>query len=178
MLSWSGSDDAKHEKNGTRLRGENMFIIFSAAKMLGSHWLVYVLLRTQKHQMMVHAQTTALGMKLHFTCRKSSSRMEWYTNAELADMHLAYEAALCNGRATQRLYAQRNPRRVTSSHTYFARFHQQTSDIESFIVNTQARERTVRTLENEENVLDVLQNNPSTSTRAIASHVGISHSSV
>ena len=60
-----------------------MFIIFSAAKILGSHWLVYVILmlvRTQKHLMMVHAQTAALGMKLHFTYRHSGSIMERYTN--------------------------------------------------------------------------------------------------
>ncbi|GFT10010.1 DUF4817 domain-containing protein [Trichonephila clavipes] len=29
-------------------------------------------------------------MKLHFTCRQSGSRMERYSNAELADIHLAY----------------------------------------------------------------------------------------
>ena len=32
MLSWSGSDDAKHKKNRTRIRGENMFIIRSTAR--------------------------------------------------------------------------------------------------------------------------------------------------
>ena len=78
-----------------------MFIILSAAKMLGSHWLMYVirmLLCTQKHQTMVRAQTAALGMKLHFICRQSGSRMEHYTNTELVNMHPAYGAALCNGR--------------------------------------------------------------------------------
>ena len=45
-------------------------------------------------------------------------------------------------------------------------------------MNTWARELAVRMLENEESVLDALQNNPSTSMRAIASHVGISYSFV
>ena len=96
----------------------------------------------------------------------------------VADMHLAYAAVLCYGRALQRLYAQRYLRRVTPSHTNFARLHKRLSDIGPFIMNIRARERTVKTLENEESVLDVLQKNASTSTRAIASHVGISHSSV
>ena len=118
-----------------------MFITFIAAKMLGSDWLVYVmrtLLRTQKHQMLVHAQTAALGMKFHLTCRQSGSRMERSTNTEVADMHLA---ALRNGRAAQRLSAQRYTWRVTPNHTYFARLHQRLSDNGFFIMNTRAQER-------------------------------------
>lgn len=104
--------------------------------------------------------------------------MERFTNAELADMHLAYGAADCNGRAAQRLYAQRYPRRQTPGHAYFARLHQRLSDKGSFIGDTQEPSRTVRTTNNEEAVLEVVENNPSMSTRGIATHVGISHTSV
>ena len=141
-----------------------MFIIFSAEKMLGSHWLMYVirmLLCTQKHQTMVRAQTAALGMKLHFICRQSGSRMEHYTNTELVNMHPAYGAALCNGQAAQLLYAKHYSNRVTPSHIYFGRLHQRLSDNGFVTVNTRARKRTVGTLENEKSVLDVLQNNSS-----------------
>ncbi|GFT90599.1 DUF4817 domain-containing protein [Trichonephila clavipes] len=46
------------------------------------------------------------------------------TNAELADMHLAYGAANCSGPAAQRLYAERYPMRRIPSHNFFARLHQ------------------------------------------------------
>ncbi|GFY28241.1 hypothetical protein TNCV_4395751 [Trichonephila clavipes] len=46
---------------------------------------------------------------LHFAQERQVSRMD--TNAELADMHLAYGAANCSGPAAQRLYAERYPMR-------------------------------------------------------------------
>ncbi|GFT38843.1 hypothetical protein TNCV_1585401 [Trichonephila clavipes] len=51
--------------------------------------------------------------------------MAEYTNAEKADMILAYGATDCNGRAAQRLYAERHPVRRTPAHTMFARLQQQ-----------------------------------------------------
>ncbi|GFS92281.1 hypothetical protein TNCV_1113651 [Trichonephila clavipes] len=61
--------------------------------------------------MKVYAHTWSITMKLHFVCRHSNSRMERYTNAELADMHLVYGVANCNARVVQRLHAQRAPGR-------------------------------------------------------------------
>ncbi|GFY22528.1 uncharacterized protein TNCV_2177891 [Trichonephila clavipes] len=55
--------------------------------------------------------------------------MAEYTNAEKADMILAYGATDCNVRAAQRLYAERHPVRRTSAHTMFARLHQQLSSV-------------------------------------------------
>ncbi|GFX82537.1 hypothetical protein TNCV_2166851 [Trichonephila clavipes] len=43
--------------------------------------------------------------------------MTEYTNAEKADMILAHGATDCNGRATQRLYAEKHPVRRTPAHT-------------------------------------------------------------
>ncbi|GFT40498.1 hypothetical protein NPIL_215141 [Nephila pilipes] len=43
----------------------------------------------------VHAVLGAkLSIMLHFACRQSGSRMERYTNAELADMRLAFGALI------------------------------------------------------------------------------------
>ncbi|GFW28006.1 transposase-like protein [Trichonephila clavipes] len=58
--------------------------------------------------------------------------MAKYTNAEKADMILAYGATDCNGRAAQRLYAERHPVRRTPAHTMFARLHQQLCETGSF----------------------------------------------
>ncbi|GFW09411.1 hypothetical protein TNCV_2266701, partial [Trichonephila clavipes] len=46
--------------------------------------------------------------------------MERYTNAELADMHLTYEAAGRSERTIQWLYAQRYPRKQTPNHAFLA----------------------------------------------------------
>ncbi|GFX45498.1 RNase H domain-containing protein [Trichonephila clavipes] len=61
--------------------------------------------------------------------------MERCTNAEFADVHLAYGAADCNSRAAQQLYAQRYLR----SHAFFACLHQKLSTNGSFTLNTSVR---------------------------------------
>lgn len=104
--------------------------------------------------------------------------MARYTNTELAEMHLAYGAADCNGRAAQRLYAQRYPNRQTPSHIIFARLHRRLSNSGSFMVETQEHARRVITPNIEDTVLNLVQNNPGISTRAIASQIGISNTSV
>ncbi|GFV38191.1 uncharacterized protein TNCV_710141 [Trichonephila clavipes] len=104
--------------------------------------------------------------------------MAEYTNAEKADMILAYGATDCNGRAAQRLYAERNPVRRTPAHTMFARLHQQLCETGSFQKAARNRDRTARTELNEEIVLDMVETTPSLSTRGIANEIGISYSSV
>ncbi|GFV40663.1 uncharacterized protein TNCV_2268341 [Trichonephila clavipes] len=89
-----------------------------------------------------------------------------YTNAEKADMILAYGATDCNGRTTQRLYADRPPVRRTPAHTMFARLHQQLCETGSFQKAARNRDRTARTELNEEIVLDMVETTPSLSTRA------------
>ncbi|GFU17002.1 uncharacterized protein TNCV_721921 [Trichonephila clavipes] len=58
--------------------------------------------------------------------------MAEYTNAEKADTILAYGVTDCNGRATQRLYAEKHPVRRTPAHTMFARLNQQLCETGSF----------------------------------------------
>ncbi|GFY22246.1 DUF4817 domain-containing protein [Trichonephila clavipes] len=67
-----------------------------------------------------------LKRNLHFAQERQVSRMD--TNAELADMHLAYGAANCSGPAAQRLYAERYPMRRIPSHNFFARLHQRLAE--------------------------------------------------
>ncbi|GFY16165.1 transposase-like protein [Trichonephila clavipes] len=91
--------------------------------------------------------------------------MAEYTNAEKVDMILAYGATDCNGRAAQRLYAERHPVRRTPAHTMFARLHQQLCETGSFQKAARNRDRTARTELNEEIVLDMVETTPSLSTR-------------
>ncbi|GFV57797.1 uncharacterized protein TNCV_3071761 [Trichonephila clavipes] len=77
------------------------------------------------------------------------------TNAELADMHLAYGAANCSGPAAQRLYAERYPMRRILSHNFFARLHQRLAETGSFERADMVRVRTARTPAVEQNVLHV-----------------------
>ncbi|GFW54306.1 DUF4817 domain-containing protein [Trichonephila clavipes] len=114
--------------------------------MLGSLWLMSVrseatLTKASDNGTCTRADfATLLTMKFHFACLQSGSRLERYTNTELADIHLPYEVTDCNGRAAQRLYAQRNPRRQTPNCVFRARLLHRLSDSESFIVDTQGLE--------------------------------------
>ncbi|GFT55493.1 uncharacterized protein TNCV_4957771 [Trichonephila clavipes] len=93
--------------------------------------------------------------------------MAEYTNAEKADMILAYGATDCNGRAAQRLYAERHPVRRTPALTMFARLHQQLCETGSFQKAARNRDRTACTELNEEIVLDMVETTPSLSTRGL-----------
>ncbi|GFW50799.1 DUF4817 domain-containing protein [Trichonephila clavipes] len=90
--------------------------------------------------------------------------MAEYRNAEKVDMILAYGVTDCNGRAAQRLYAERHPVRRTPAHTMFARLHQQLCETGSFQKAARIRDRTART-ELNEIVLDMVETTPSLSTR-------------
>ncbi|GBN52531.1 hypothetical protein AVEN_87300-1 [Araneus ventricosus] len=70
-----------------------------------------------------------------------------YTNAELADMLLAYGAADCSGPSAQRLYAERYPVRRTPSHNFFSRLHRRLAETGSFQRSAMNRERSPRTLD-------------------------------
>ncbi|GFU89465.1 hypothetical protein TNCV_4376121 [Trichonephila clavipes] len=84
--------------------------------------------------------------KLYFHRTQTGCTMTEHTNAEKADMILAHGARDCNGRATQRLYAEKHPVRRIPAHTMFARLHQQLCGTGSF-------QKAARTELNEEIVL-------------------------
>ncbi|GFV66955.1 DUF4817 domain-containing protein [Trichonephila clavipes] len=102
-------------------------------------------LRKPKKQMKVLAHTWIFPPRIHFSCRQRNSRIERYTNVELPEMHLAFGPTDCNGRAAQRLFAQRYHRKQIPMHAFFGYVHYRVSESGFFIVDTQERERRVRT---------------------------------
>ncbi|GFV47963.1 DUF4817 domain-containing protein [Trichonephila clavipes] len=84
--------------------------------------------------------------------------MEHDTNSELVNIHLAYGACNSNGRDAQRLYAKCNAKRKPPSHASFACLHKSLSDSGSFIVDSQKHKRSVRTPNNEEIAMNLVQN--------------------
>lgn len=107
--------------------------------------------------------------------------MAEFSNHELTDMHFCYGLANGNGREAKRLYEEKFPNRVSPHHSKFQKIHQHLSEHGKFYKRDSsrpARERTIRTAETEENVLHQIENNPSTSTRAIAQRTRISNATV
>ena len=102
-----------------------------------------------------------------------------YSYEELADMHLVYGAALCNGRDAARLYEERYPERRQPHHTTFASIHRRLRETGTLRhPGGTGRPRTARTVEFEEEVLHCVEENQSTSVRAIAHHMGSSRMAV
>jgi hypothetical protein len=97
--------------------------------------------------------------------------MERYSIVEYADMHFVYGLAEGNARLAERLYTQRFPHRQHPNHKVFIAVHNRIRETGSVVPNKQevGRPRSVRTADFEEDVLQKIEDNPSTSTRAIAS---------
>lgn len=102
-----------------------------------------------------------------------------YTNSEMCDMHFFYGLANGNALAARRLYEERYPDRVIPHHTMFSRLHQRLSETGSFEKRTaeNGHPQTV-TPQMEEQVLNEIEDSPTTSTRKIAHTLNISHSTV
>lgn len=100
-----------------------------------------------------------------------------FTNQEFAEMHLIYGLADGNCYEARRLYAQRYPNRILPDPRTFANVHNRLCENGSFKKSTHlvGANRTVRTPEVEEAVLNVVENDPATSTRKIAATLNISH---
>jgi hypothetical protein len=99
---------------------------------------------------------------------------------ELADMHLAYGVANGNGRETARIYGERFPNKQQHHHTSFTVIHRCLRELGKFewSMTDARRDRRVRTVALEENVLDPVANNPRTSVRTVAHKLGTSASTV
>lgn len=106
--------------------------------------------------------------------------MAAFTSQEMADMHLIYGEARGNGMEAQRLYQERFPNRRHPHHATFASIHQRLRDSGTFQVDRHdtGRERTVRTPGFEEQVLEMVAQDPTTSTRAVGRAMGVAHSTV
>lgn len=102
-----------------------------------------------------------------------------YTLEELSDMHLLYGEAKTNGRKAKRLYAERFPNRHHPCHTLFASLDRRLRETGSLKgSHHNGARRTVRTVEFEEEVLNILGEEPAISTRSIAHQLGSAPSTV
>ncbi|KAI4467999.1 c2h2 zinc finger cgi-62-related [Holotrichia oblita] len=88
--------------------------------------------------------------------------MENFSNAELTDMHFVYGPSNGNGRQAGRLYAELYPGRRVPHHTIFARLHQRLRENGTFKKQTAdcGRPREVRTVQLEEEVLELIAESP------------------
>ena len=68
----------------------------------------------------------------HFAQGCQASRMTDYTNAELADMYLAYGAVGCSEPSAQRFYGERYSTRRIPSYNFFASLYQRLAETSSF----------------------------------------------
>lgn len=102
-----------------------------------------------------------------------------YTNAELAEMHLIYGEAHGNALEASRIYHQRFPNRRQVDRRLFSRIHQRLVETGSLQPrHGGGRRREVLVPAFEEEVLERFEDNPSTSTRAVAHAMGTNHQSV
>lgn len=103
-----------------------------------------------------------------------------YSFRELVDIHFVYGLANGNQDLARRLYHQRHPDRRLPAPRTFARIHQRLGESGAFYTqnNDAGRNRDQRIVEIEEEVLDQVAENPSTSSRIVASNLPVSHMTV
>ncbi|GBL81529.1 hypothetical protein AVEN_143779-1 [Araneus ventricosus] len=80
-----------------------------------------------------------LAERQHLRTGSRGSRMNEYSNVELAEVHLAYGAADCNGRAALRLYQECFSYRRGPHHTIFPRVHRRLRETGCFMRTTMNR---------------------------------------
>ncbi|GFT29992.1 DUF4817 domain-containing protein [Trichonephila clavipes] len=106
--------------------------------------------------------------------------MERFTNTELVDMHLIYRLADGNARVAERLYHKRNQQRDAPDHRMIANSHHNLSEYGSLRGNryNEGGPRGTPTSSIEQNGMNTVRRNLSTSVRAITAAVKGSWSSV
>lgn len=103
-----------------------------------------------------------------------------YNNEEYCDMHFFYGAAFGNRYEARRLYAERFPnRQLPSANTFYAVHNRlrETGKFDKNMADT-GRERILRSIEFEENVLQRFEENPHTSTRSVGRMLNASKDTV
>ena len=103
-----------------------------------------------------------------------------YTREELADMHLLYGEATGKTYLAARLHRQKFPARHQPHHTTFRCVHQRLRDTGCLAVQRPdaGARRTRRTRAFDDDVLRIIFDNPSTSTRSVVCALNASKSSV
>ncbi|GBM06328.1 hypothetical protein AVEN_121372-1 [Araneus ventricosus] len=99
-----------------------------------------------------------------------------FTIREKADIRFIYGTA--NGSEAQRLYGKRFPNRRLPDRKSFERLHRQLCETGSSFASRSdvGRAKTDGALVVEEAILDMVADQPSTSTRAVAKQLHVSHS--
>lgn len=99
-----------------------------------------------------------------------------FSNKEKADMHFVYGAANGSSLEAQRLYGERFPNRRLPNPKTFERLHRQLCETGSFLASRSDAGRPKRDVMVEEAILDMVADEPSTSTRAVSRGLQISQS--
>ncbi|KAJ3662341.1 hypothetical protein Zmor_006695 [Zophobas morio] len=99
-----------------------------------------------------------------------------FSNSEMTDMVLMYGQALRNSLEARRLYQEAFPERRLPNHKTFANVVQRLRENGKFQprFSDRGRERTERTLDAEEEILNVVENDPGISIRRLSYRVGVS----
>lgn len=102
-----------------------------------------------------------------------------YTNAEMTDMHFMYGLANGNSLKARLLYGERFPNRQIPNRKTFESIHRRLHETGQLKRRGgSGRPITVRTPEMEENILDMVEEDPHTSTRKIAKALNVSNKNV
>lgn len=106
--------------------------------------------------------------------------MNNYTIEEYCDMHYFYGMANGNPLQARRLYCERFPNRQHPNFKTFTAVHNRLKETGTFKCNMvdTGRDRLVRSVQFEENVLQLFEGNPSTSTRVVGRELGCGKSTV
>ena len=102
-----------------------------------------------------------------------------YSNNEYADMYLIYGEARCSSARAARLYAEQYPNRVHPDRGTFERLDQRIRNSDCLMPKLVdvGRNREIR-LETEENILDMVEEDPTTSTRIMGRELNVGHVTV
>ena len=96
------------------------------------------------------------------------------SNAEMADVHMAYILAIGNARMDARLHEQRFLNCYLPGHRMITNLHQRLCETASFSANRIAADRSRRIgVENEEEILQHFRENPRMSIRAVTNRLRI-----
>lgn len=106
--------------------------------------------------------------------------MVTYTNEEYCDMHFFYGMARGNATEARRLYCEQYPNRQHPNFKTFPAVHNRLREKGTFKCDKSdtGRDRSIRNVDFEENILEIFEENPSTSTGEVADQLGCSKSVV
>lgn len=106
------------------------------------------------------------------------SKMNRYSTEELADIHFIYGYCNGNGRQAAREYATRYPNRRAPDHRLFQNVHRNLRERGQFNPRMDRAGNVSHHVDVDNNILDSVTQNPTTSTRRVGLQLGVSHAKV